>query len=144
MSNFVNFSALRIYVKSILAISRCPENGFPIEAKTDLIFFVSFRFFKMDGDWKYKIPTKFIDSFLEIAARNKSELDGRHVETLGFLIGTKEGNLITATDLIIPKQEGNSAIVKDEGKNCFAVSHYSSHYFDETLTIILDFVKLPF
>ena len=70
----------------------------------------------MDGDWKYKIPTKFIDSFLEIAARNKSELDGRHIETLGFLIGTKEDNLITATDLIFPKQRGNSALVTDEGK----------------------------
>ena len=70
----------------------------------------------MASDFKYKIPTKFIDSFLEVAAKNKSELDGRHVETLGFLIGTKEGNLITATDLIFPKQKGNSAIVSDEGK----------------------------
>ena len=66
-------------------------------------------------DWKYKIPTKFINSFLEVAAKNKSELDGRHVETIGFLIGTKEGNLITATDLIFPKQSGNSALVTDEG-----------------------------
>ena len=70
----------------------------------------------MASDWKYKIPTKFIDSFLDVASKNTSELDGRHVETLGFLIGTKEGNLITATDLIFPKQRGNSALVTDEGK----------------------------
>ena len=69
----------------------------------------------MAGDWKYKIPTKFIDSFLEVATKNKSELDGRHVESLAFLIGTKDGNLITGTDLIFPKQRGNSALVTDEG-----------------------------
>ena len=74
----------------------------------------------MASDFKYKIPTRFIDSFLDVANKNKSELDGRHVETLGFLIGTKEGNLITATDLIFPKQSGNSALVTDEGtfKHC--------------------------
>ena len=88
----------------------------------------------MASDLKYKIPTKFIYSFLDVAAKNKSELDGRHVETLGFLIGTKEDNLITATDLIFPKQKGNSALVTDEGKKCFG----------KTLTLILDFVKLPF
>ena len=70
----------------------------------------------MTSDFKYKIPTKFINSFLDVAGKNKSQLDGRHVETLGFLIGTKEGNLITATDLIFPKQKGNSALVTDEGK----------------------------
>ena len=70
----------------------------------------------MASDWKYKIPSKFIDSFLSIATKNKSKLDGRHVETIGFLIGTKEGNLLTATDLIFPKQKGNSALVTDEGE----------------------------
>ena len=70
----------------------------------------------MASDWKYKIPAKFIDSFLKVAAKNKSELDGRHVESMAFLIGTKDGNLITATDLIFPKQKGNSALVTDEGK----------------------------
>ena len=70
----------------------------------------------MASDFKYKIPTKFINPFLDVAAKNKSQLDGRHVETLGFLIGTKEGNLITATYLIFPKQKGNSAFVTDEGK----------------------------
>ena len=67
-------------------------------------------------DWKYKIPTKFKNSFLEVASKNKSEFDGRHIETLGFLIGTKEGKLLTASDLIFPKQSGNSALVTDEGK----------------------------
>ena len=78
----------------------------------------------MASDFKYKIPTKFIDSFLEVAAKNKSKLDGKHIETLGFLIGTKEGNLITATDLIFPKQSGNSALVTDEGKNSFCKQNF--------------------
>ena len=69
-------------------------------------------------DYKYKIPEAFINCFHKEAAKNKSLTSKRHLETLAFLIGVKNENEITATDLIFPKQRGNSALVVDEGMSC--------------------------
>ena len=74
---------------------------------------------------KYFIPHAVIASFLEHSVNNFAGSDfgdsdgpipGRHVETLAFLIGKKDGEDITATDIIFPNQYGTPGHVDDLGK----------------------------
>ena len=56
--------------------------------------------------------------FRKVSSNNRSQ-DGRHVETLAYLIGYQsDGNLI-GTDLVFPKQSGTSSHVDDIGKYFF-------------------------
>ena len=64
-----------------------------------------------------QIPQELIGRFLEVASNNKAE-DGRHIETLAYLIGYKQKNgTIVATELVFPAQKGSSIHVEDEGKS---------------------------
>lgn len=65
--------------------------------------------------FKYKIPEKTINTFKEIAIKNHSKGDLKHIETLAFLAGYKESefNTIVGTHLIFPHQRGNESYVED-------------------------------
>ena len=64
----------------------------------------------------YIIPEQLFREFLKISSNNRSPHDGRHVETLAYLIGYQsDGNLI-GTDLVFPKQSATSSHVEDRGK----------------------------
>ena len=65
--------------------------------------------------FKYRIPQKVIDSFISVASRNFSREDGQHIETLAFLVGTKQDNILTVTDIVYPMQNGGPMKVEDEG-----------------------------
>ena len=64
-----------------------------------------------------EIPQELIKRYLEVASNNKSPEDGRHIETLAYLMGHRQENgTIVATELIFPAQKGSSIQVDDEGK----------------------------
>ena len=64
----------------------------------------------------YIIPGQLLREFRKVSSNNRSPQDGRHVETLAYLIGYQsDGNLI-GTDLIFPKQSGTSSHVDDIGR----------------------------
>ena len=64
----------------------------------------------------YIIPEQLFREFRKVSSKNRSPCNGRHVETLAYLIGYQsEGNLI-GTDLVFPKQSGTSSHVDDIGK----------------------------
>ena len=66
----------------------------------------------------YIIPEELLREFRKVSSNNRSQ-DGRHVETLAYLIGYQsDGNLI-GTDLVFPKQSGTSSHVDDIGKYFF-------------------------
>ena len=66
----------------------------------------------------YIIPEQLIREFRKVSSKNRSPYNGRHVETLAYLIGYQsEGNLI-GTDLVFPKQSASSSHVEDRGKYC--------------------------
>ena len=63
----------------------------------------------------YIIPEELLREFRKVSSNNRSQ-DGRHVETLAYLIGYQsDGNLI-GTDLVFPKQSATSSHVDDRGK----------------------------
>ena len=66
----------------------------------------------------YIIPEQLFREFRKVSSKNRSPYNGRHVETLAYLIGYQsEGNLI-GTDLVFPKQSASSSHVEDRGKYC--------------------------
>ena len=65
----------------------------------------------------YLIGSDLISQFIKVAGKNSSDQDGRHIETLAFLLGyAYDGNLI-ATDLIFPNQHGQPHKVDDAGNS---------------------------
>ena len=64
---------------------------------------------------EYIIPSDIIRTFVSVASRNYSDLDGKHVETLSFLAGHKHNNTFTVTDIVIPRQIGGPLSVDDQG-----------------------------
>ena len=65
---------------------------------------------------KYKLPSSLISEFVEVSGSNFSSEDGKHVETLTFLLGYEENGIKIGTHLIFPKQLGLPGEVRDEGK----------------------------
>ena len=65
---------------------------------------------------KYLLPQKVITSFLSHAVNNFSRFDLRHVESLALLIGKRNGDEVTASHIIYPKQHGSHDFVEDDGK----------------------------
>ena len=63
----------------------------------------------------YIIPEDLLRKFRNIAANNHS-INGKHVETLGFLLGYKSEENLIATDLIFPQQDATCSRVDDKGK----------------------------
>ena len=47
---------------------------------------------------RYKVPYDVIEKFCEKAGANKK--NGHHIETLAFLVGFKEDDVITVTDMV--------------------------------------------
>ena len=75
------------------------------------IFFLYREIVKM-----YIIPGQLLREFRKVSSNNRSPQDGRHVETLAYLIGYQsDGNLI-GTDLVFPRQSATSSHVDDIGK----------------------------
>ena len=64
---------------------------------------------------KYFLPHKVLSTFLAHAVNNFSRTDSKHVETLAFVIGRRNGNEVTATDIMFPQQEGTPSHVDDSG-----------------------------
>ena len=64
---------------------------------------------------KYKVPNDVISRFCEKAGKNKK--NGNFIETLAFLVGFKENDVITVTDIVFGKQEASSISVDDHGKH---------------------------
>ena len=59
----------------------------------------------------YFIPEQLLREFRRVSSNNRSPQDGRHIETLAYLIGYQsDGNLI-GTDLVFPKQSATSSHV---------------------------------
>ena len=58
---------------------------------------------------QYNIPDDVIAKFCQKAGEN------RKIETLGYLVGFKNCDIITVTDLVFPRQRGTSTFVDDEG-----------------------------
>ena len=65
----------------------------------------------------YIIGSNLISQFVKVAGKNTSDQDGRHIETLAFLIGYTDIDNYIATDLIFPNQHGQAHKVDDQGKN---------------------------
>ena len=67
---------------------------------------------------RYKIPQSALDTFIEVARSNKSEIDHLHIETLAYFVGYEDpnGDVIT-TEVVFPNQVGTASSVIDEGKN---------------------------
>ena len=63
---------------------------------------------------QYKVPFDAIEKiFVEKASENRK--NDLIVETLAFLVGFKENDIVTVTDLVFGKQHGNSVSVVDDG-----------------------------
>ena len=63
----------------------------------------------------YLIGPDLIPQFIKIARKNISDQDGRHIETIAFLLGYAQDNNLIATDLIFPNQHGQGHKVDDAG-----------------------------
>ena len=64
---------------------------------------------------RYKVPFDAIEKFfIEKSSENKK--NGKIVETLAFMVGFKENDIVTVTDLVFGQQHGNSFSVTDDGK----------------------------
>ena len=63
---------------------------------------------------QYKVPFDAIEKiFVEKASENRK--NDLIVETLAFLVGFKENDIVTVTDLVFGKQHGNLVSVVDDG-----------------------------
>ena len=67
----------------------------------------------------YIIPSDLLRTFRNVGASNYSKGNGKHVETLGFLLGHKSEENLIATDLIFPQQDATCSRVDDKGKLIF-------------------------
>ena len=66
----------------------------------------------------YIIPEQLLREFRKVSSNSRSPQDGRHVETLAYLVGYQsDGNLI-GTDLVCPKQSASSSRVDDVTGKC--------------------------
>ena len=68
----------------------------------------------------YIIPADLLRIFRDVSANNYSSTNGKHVETLGFLLGYKSEDNLIATDLIFPQQDATCSRVDDKGKQFFS------------------------
>ena len=68
----------------------------------------------LDGQVDLEITSydEMIDEFFTKAKSVKSP-DGTPKEFMGYLVGYKENDLLVATELIYPEQEGDSGMVED-------------------------------
>ena len=64
----------------------------------------------------FRVPSSLIKDFLKVSATNISSEDGKHLETLTFLLGFEENGIKYGTHLIFPRQQGQPDHVIDEGK----------------------------
>ena len=65
---------------------------------------------------QYKVPFDAIEKiFVEKESENKK--NDLIVETLPFLVGFKENDIVTVTDLVFGKQHGNLVTVVDDGNH---------------------------
>ena len=76
---------------------------------------------------RYKVPYDVIEKFCEKAGANKK--NGHHIETLAFLVGFKEDDVITVTDMVFGQQQGNLIRVEDHGK-FFIHIEIMAHHLD--------------
>ena len=68
----------------------------------------------------YIIPEHLLREFRRVSSNNRSSQDGRHVETLAYLIGYSDDGNLVGTDLVFPMQSATSSHVDDRGKYfCF-------------------------
>ena len=65
-------------------------------------------------NWTHHIPGSLIKAFLNIAKETK--VSGIHVECLALVAGFKEEGVLTATEIIFPRQHGTQSVVIDDGK----------------------------
>ena len=63
----------------------------------------------------YIIGDDLLSQFTKVAVKNTSIQDGKHLETLAFLLGYSDNDNFIATDLIFPKQHGQAHKVDDQG-----------------------------
>ena len=59
---------------------------------------------------KYNIPRDVIGKFCQKASENK------RIQTLAYLVGFKNNDIITVTDIIFPQQNATSTFCEDKGK----------------------------
>ena len=76
----------------------------------------------------YIIGSDLIPQFVKVSSKNIG-LDGKHVETLAFLIGYFEKDNYIATDLIFPSQHGQPHKVDDLGKQIYILSNTRLFFF---------------
>ena len=76
----------------------------------------------------YIIPSDLLRKFRLVSAKNNSG-DGKHIETLGFLLGYKSYDNYVATDLIFPEQQATNSRVDDKGKLKFIISNFNNSDF---------------
>ena len=62
----------------------------------------------------YIIPSDLVRKFHGVSSNNYSQ-NGKHIETLGFLLGYKSNDNYVATDLIFPEQQATCSRVDDKG-----------------------------
>lgn len=62
------------------------------------------------------MPPHLIDRFFEKAVINCDD-NGKIVETLGLVVGSKTSTTITARELVFPSQSGTASQVDDLGKS---------------------------
>ena len=70
----------------------------------------------------YIIGSDLIPQFVKVSSKNLGA-DGKHIETLAFLIGYFEKDNYIATDLIFPSQLGQPHKVDDLGKQIYILSN---------------------
>ena len=63
----------------------------------------------------YFIPEDLLRKFQAVSARNCTA-DGRHLETLAYLLGYESDGNYIGTHPIFPEQEGTCSKVDDKGK----------------------------
>ena len=63
----------------------------------------------------YIISSDLVTEFVKVSKNNKGQ-NGRHVETLAFLIGYFKDDNYIGTNLIFPKQHGQGHKVEDQGE----------------------------
>ena len=65
----------------------------------------------------YIIPDQLLREFRKVSSNNRSLQDGRHVETMAYLIGYQSDGNLVGTDLVFPRQSATSSHVDDRGKS---------------------------
>ena len=78
----------------------------------------------------YIIAKELVKKFLEVASKNLSSQDQKHVETLAYLVGYSEEDNIIATHLIFPDQKCLPGAVIDKGINAAESMEWIFHQSD--------------